>query len=103
MAHQKYIAGALSQTTWCCLAYVFLGALSMHFYIDEHIGESQKEIKEKPIMKNHAKKHIAMLLSVCLILGTLVPIPVVGAGEQPSPLPLRRKRCLQAVRLNASQ
>ena len=32
-------------------------------------------------MKNHAKKHIAMLLSVCLILGTLVPIPVVGAGE----------------------
>ena len=45
------------------------------------VGESQKEIKEKPIMKNHAKKHIAMLLSVCLILGTLVPIPVVGAGE----------------------
>ena len=32
-------------------------------------------------MKNHIAKHIAVLLSLCLILGTLVPIPVVGAGE----------------------
>lgn len=40
-AHQKYIAGALSQTTWCCLAYVFFGALSMHFYIDEHILDKE--------------------------------------------------------------
>lgn len=32
-------------------------------------------------MGAHVKKHIAMLLSVCLILGTFVPIPVSGAGE----------------------
>lgn len=32
-------------------------------------------------MKLKVKKHIAMLLSVCLILGTLVPIPVFGVND----------------------
>lgn len=33
-------------------------------------------------MKKHIKKHFAILLSVCLVLGMLVPIPVRGEGEE---------------------